>query len=439
MTVVPAAHAASGDLTWDRLVGGSGDDVLNVVAEAPGGGVYVAGGLRATTQDFVVARFGADGAKAWTRAYAGPEGAENEVVSGAVDGAGNLFVVGANTIGGLDRSWTLIKYSPAGRRLWLRTVVGPKLPQFPVIINRVATLTPVGVVVDRSGNAYVAARCVDNLTALSGVVLTKISAGGVRTWARTYTGPAEVDRPVDVAMDRAGAVYISGVGYRGLSGFDLLVLKFEASGRLAWARYRDGGVGDTLDMQSAIAVTPAGSAYVATTTGPDSEHHPLLVKFTRGGETAWEETGALVAPGGFGQYRDVVVTPWAQALVAGTLEWSPPIAMFVMVGPAPPSMGVGGGITGTGANDAGILAALDAERALSFVAGTTDTGGANQDIFVSEWSGVGDPPWTRTYDGDAHSEDAPRALLSSGDSVYVAGYVSTAGAGRDGVLLKYER
>jgi hypothetical protein len=255
-------------LSYATYLGGSGGDQGQGIAVDATGAVYVTG--QTTSADFptvhplqptlngfgdaFVAKLTADGAALVYATYLGGSGDENFDGAGiAVDAAGHAYVTGQTTSADFP-------------------TVHPLQP------------TSAGGAVD----AFVA----------------KLTADGAALVYATYLGGSGDDRGAGIAVDAAGAAYVtgstcsadfptvhplqptfgSGVGCIGVGnpGGDAFVAKLTADGAaLVYATYlggssdENGGSGD--DMGAGIAVDAAGHAYVTgATSSPDfPTAHPL--------------------------------------------------------------------------------------------------------------------------------------------------------------------
>ena len=203
----PSSRAAPGGLLWQHVYNGTGngEDVFTALAPAPNGGVYVAGYTFASSEDFVAARYGANGQRRWLRTYNGTGDGFDQLTAAAADGK-DLVVVGYSPTASGSVVTLIIKYSPAGKRLWVRAFGSSTL--IPDASQSVA--------VDRHGNIYVAATEYDPATSYN-IALAKYSSSGVRRWVRRYTGPG-IDLVGDLALDAAGDAYVTGGSFATTTG-----------------------------------------------------------------------------------------------------------------------------------------------------------------------------------------------------------------------------
>ncbi len=283
----------NGALAWATYYGGSDADFAWDIAVGPGGRVYVVGwtlspdlviqnpGGNAYVQptsaggfDVFLLRLNAQGVLEWATYYGGSgwEGYYDSHGMGlALDDQGNLFVVG------LTYSTDLPLRDPGGGAYLQGTLAG-------------------------APDAFV----------------LKFNASGGLEWA-TYYGGSGSDHAVDVAVDTAGNVYVT--GYTNASdfpvqdpgggayfqgtragGWDAFLIRFTGSGVRTWATYY-GGSDD--DYARSVATDPSGNAVIAGNTRssdfpvqdpgggayfqgiPGGGYDAFLVRFTPGGGRVW--------------------------------------------------------------------------------------------------------------------------------------------------------
>lgn len=304
---------ASGDtLVYSTYLGGSGDDAANGIALDSAGNSYVTGNT--TSSDFntrnplqpasrggsetFIAKLSPDGSQLIYSTYLGSSG-EDVGYGIAVDTAGAAYVTGYTTANDFnvqaplqpsnrgDFDAFIAKLNPAGSALSYSTYLG-------------GTGGDLGsaIVVDGSGNAYVTGYTTSPdfntknplQSAYRGgfdLFVAKLNAAGSALTYSTYLGGADDDQGYSLAVDGAGAVYITGStasvdfpvknplqsARKGSS--DAFVTKINAAGSdLSYSTYL-GGSGQ--DAGRGIVVDASGNVYlVGDTTSTDfSIKNPL--------------------------------------------------------------------------------------------------------------------------------------------------------------------
>jgi hypothetical protein len=106
-------------------------------------------------------------------------------------------------------------------------------------------------------------------------------------WVRRYNGAGnDVDKPVGIAVDNSGNVYVTGGSIGNGTYFDYVTLRYYPDGDTAWIRrYAEYG-GGGYQAPTAIAVDGSGNVYV---TGQNQGDY-LTIKYYSNAETAWVRT-----------------------------------------------------------------------------------------------------------------------------------------------------
>jgi len=194
---------------------------------------------------------------AWTKSYDDPTNANDQARGVAVDGSGNVVVVGGEWRGDLSQSgnWLLRKYDAAGNLLWSQDYNNPG--------NSIDLAT--GVAVDGSGNVVVVGD--ENRTDLgqgSNWRIRKYDAAGNLLWSQDYNNPSNSDDSAfGIAVDGSGNVVVVGLEVRNDLGQSTngRIRKYDAAGNLLWSRdYNTPG--NEPDGLYGVAVDGSGNVVV---------------------------------------------------------------------------------------------------------------------------------------------------------------------------------
>lgn len=270
LVVTPArAATVSSETTW----GGAASEVTNGVAVAADGSTYLTGFTTSfdpfgQLQLFLV-KHGVDGAVTWQRTWEGPDQFGNdEGTDVAVASDGSVFVTGA-TQGNLGDALVL-KFASDGSLLWQRRWDGG------------ATERGTALALAGDGSVYV----VGGTTLGDGnLVLLRFAPDGTLLSQRML-GPASGD---GVAVAPDGSVYVTGTAARPGGGADVVLVKFDPAGTLAWQRAYSGS--EIADARGGVTVAADGSAWVAgaiQATSPKVVVDALIVRFDADGNLLWD-------------------------------------------------------------------------------------------------------------------------------------------------------
>ena len=257
------------------------------------GNAYVLGDTPATNV-LNIKKFDPNGNVLWQNTYDDP----TYNLSGvwiAVDGAGSAVVL-ANIVRSTDgqpNGWLTLKYDTNGNLLW----VAP----FPRAVSNGAR-----VIVDMSGNIYVAGTG----------VLTKYSPSGAVLWQDSSGNSGQ---PYSMALSIDGN-RIAIAGKTGITGLDFKAVMFDSNGNLLWSftsaslyPANDVAFRSNFDYETYFA----SGTYLAQDPNP---YQMVLVKFDAGGNQVWSRNYSV----GDSAYRVAVA---ADGIVAtgvdsnGYLDW----------------------------------------------------------------------------------------------------------------------
>lgn len=327
----------AGTRLWATYYGGTSDDYGTGCAADTAGNVFLAGYTYSNAgiasggaqtgfggiQDAFLVKFSPAGARTWATYLGGVN--EDQATGCAADVAGNVYLAGytgstaglasggfQTSFGGAYYDAFLVKYNPAGSRLW-STYYGGAGDDFGGACAVDAASGAVFVTGYTSSTAGIASGGFNNAFTPGGYYdgfLVKFNPSGSRAWA-TYYGGEGNDFVTGCAVDGTGKIFLSGYtnsttgiaagGYQNTIGtagnFDAFLVKLNASGSRAWSTYY-GNAG--IEYGNACALDAAGNIYLAGSTtsstgiayagfknsysgGTDA----FLAKFTTNGGRTW--------------------------------------------------------------------------------------------------------------------------------------------------------
>jgi uncharacterized delta-60 repeat protein len=364
---------------------------------------------------------------AWVRRYNGPANSYDYAQAVAVDGCGNVYVIGTSYGSSTYDDYATIKYYPNGDTAWVRRYDGPE---------NFEDWAAAAIAVDGSGNVYLTGTTL-GISGRRDYATIKYQADGDTAWVRIYNGLANGhDFAYAIAVDSSGNVYVTGTSYGSGTYDDYATIKYYPNGDTAWVR-RYNGPGNYLDWANAIAVDGLGNVYV---TGYDFGSSPdyATIKYYPNGDTAWVRRYNGPADSLDGAVS-IAVDAWGNVYVTGTSYGS-----------------------GTGEDYATIRYYPDGDTAwLRRYNGPADSSDEASEIVVDSWGNVyvtgrsygtgtsfdyatikyssnGDTAWVRRYNGPADSLDGARSIaVDAWGNVYVTGTSYGSGTGEDYATMKY--
>ncbi len=208
-------YSPSGDTLWTRRWDGSlGDDIPDALGVDASGNVNITGTSRgANGNDVLTLSYGPGGNVRWNQRYDGPSGGTDEGRDLAVDRWGNVAVAGTDSSTSVDA--LVLKYDSLGALCWVRTYNG----------SGNSSDAAQDLCSDPLGHFYIAGRSV-GLGTQDDFFATEYDSAGNRIWVQRYDGQQGYDEALDIGLDRAGNVYVTGQSWGGATSWDGATIKY---------------------------------------------------------------------------------------------------------------------------------------------------------------------------------------------------------------------
>lgn len=349
----------------------------------------------------------------------------------AIDKNGNVYVGGTcdNTADSTGYDIVIVKYSSTGVILWTAKYAG----RFNESLYKM--------VIDTSGNVYafgeISQTSVNNY---ADYLTIKYNTSGIQQWASIYSGETQYnDLPVDMAIDPAGNVYVTGRSAPASNPDydDYVTVKYNTNGVQQWvARYN--GTGNLYDYPSSIAVDAAGNSYVTGySKGVTISNECATVKYNSSGVQQWAARYSAFAQGSC-----VSTDAAGNVFVAGFTGTSNHDFLTIKYNSAGVQRwaktydGVG---NQNGHTDEAYAIAVDPAGNV-IVTGKSYGGTTKYDFATVKYDSAGVQQWVSRYDEAGTLDEVPSCITTdSSGNIYVAGHCSNniAGTDRDFATLKY--
>ena len=392
--------------------------------------VYVAGYVAALGRDLSLVKY-VDGVEAWTRIYDAPAHGSDEARAVAAKGTA-IYTAGQRQSKAGDFDLLLIRWDRGGERVWTRAYDSGSR-QFDGAYD---------VAVDGDGNVTVIGTSVSTAGGSDWVVIS-YRADGTRRWVARYDGPAHLtDEAARMVLDSAGNVYVVGYSGSAANGDDALVVKYSKSGARLWAR-RYNGEGNGLDEAYSLRARPGGGVYVAGITyRPTTGYDGLLLAYNAAGTRLF----MAAATGGWSTdisetqaFLDLEVLPGGDILCGGyDARYADGYAMDryrVQYSPAGDPWLFAWEFSGDAWNEWITDLAKDAQGG-AYVTGTLATSSTSSQIYTQRIC-AGGTGWRSKWPTTPTWKDEPAAIAVNGVNAYIVGRHYVTATDYDQALLGY--
>jgi hypothetical protein len=266
---------ASGDTLWSRSYDAYGAEYGYSIQQTSDSG-YIIAGYASYYGDVWLLKTDASGDTLWTKTYGGPAMDGGNSVQQTFDGgyiiAGYTFSYGA----GLDDVY-LIKTDSSGDTIWTRTYGGPNYDGAYSVRQT-------------SDSGYILTGWTESFGAgFNDVYIIKTNVSGDTLWTRAYGGTSW-DEGQSVQQTSDGGYIIAGeTGSIGAGSLDFWLIKTNASGDTLWTRTYGGW---NREESYSVHQTTDGGYIIAGYTGTYGAggYDVYLVKTNASGDTLWTRT-----------------------------------------------------------------------------------------------------------------------------------------------------
>jgi len=289
-------YSHNGRRLWVRRHNSPGSkiNVANALAVDGAGNVYIAG--NSNNNDYHLLKYDTHGNLLWES----NPGVNGQPSALSIDSRGNVYVFGQATLNN-SLVYSTIKYSPKGRKLWVKKYKSPG--SWGTIAKSMA--------VDRQGNVYVTGYSyyIDGQSEQYAYATLKYDTHGTLLWESLQS---IVGEPVAVAVDGQGNVYVTGGVEFVISGNSAFItIKYNADGKFLWKSRYMPGIGSYYPV--AMAIDDLGNVYITGGAQYRTISDYFTIKYDTNGTLLWQSSyigGGPMAMTLDGQ-GNVYVSGWA--------------------------------------------------------------------------------------------------------------------------------
>ena len=328
--ITTSSFAPDGALRWTQTWNSTGtnSDQARGITMGPGGILYVVGntpGPQSFANVLILGYDAVTGALLKTIRYSSGPAKSETGASIVTDAAGNIYVGGTTSGDGLDVM--TMKFNPAGVLQWKRTWDGPAFSPF-------SSDSVQKVLLDSAGNLLVLITGMMASNQPDYVVVKYAGGAGTTLWEANW-GVSGGDYPVDMEIDAANDIYVTGIGIDFIDKYSTIKLN-GTNGQLIWQFYDAFGndhsaTGLFLDGNGGVLITGASD--------PEGNHSNFNDQFftvkrdATTGAQLWTHVYGQICVGCYDVPSDVRVDSAGNTFVVGRTS-SPPysndIILFVL-------------------------------------------------------------------------------------------------------------
>jgi hypothetical protein len=216
---------SSGNLTWQKKVNAGSNEEFRDIAIDNSNNIYAVGyeGSSNGTTNCYITKWDTSGNLTWQRRIGGTYGCSFNAV--ATDSSGNIYAVGTEYVStnSVNNQAYITKWDSSGNLTWQRKIGGNGNNFFS------------SVACDNSGNIYAVGQETITSSPYDKAFITKWNASGNLTWQRrldsSYSGCFE-----EISLDNTGNIYTCGYFYTIENANNAIVIKWDSSGNILWQR-----------------------------------------------------------------------------------------------------------------------------------------------------------------------------------------------------------
>ncbi len=445
-------YNSSGSFQWARLYNSpySQDDRPVAIGIDLSNNVIVTGyadidPLATSNYDFQTIKYDSAGSQLWVVRTGSVYSQDDQSYDIAVDNSGNIFVTGIADVdpfpASSDYDFMTVMYNASGSLQWNNS------PNFYAGTFTGGDDLSSSLVLDGSGNVYVAGGVINNITQKDATVVKYDIASGNQVWAKNYNGQGDFSENarsivVDANRNSYAAGYTTAAG-QNLNG---CISKFDPSGALLCSYFYNGIKNDDDEFNS-IAISSGGSIYAVGFTKVSGEKsNMLLIKWNSATcDTIWTRTYDFAKQSD--KAESLVIDASGNIYVTGRSDSNPVDSIdnndIVTIKYDPNGNVLWPQRYNSASNlrDEPTKVILDNNGDV-IVGGITEIG--DDDIFVIKYnSNTGLPVWAQpiVYDGPFANDDRLTDITVDGsNNIFVSGYSQTgiSPSTNDPVILKYD-
>jgi hypothetical protein len=265
------------------------------------------------------------------------------------------------------------------------------------------------------------------------IIVTKHNNANVELWTQVWSNTAYdgLDMAADLTIDSNGDIIVVGTTQLSLTNYDAVVVKYSSAGALLWSQTFNGTTSGPDGFVTVLAIGTTIYCGGSILNNVLQQHDALAVKYNGAGQVEWSHTYNSSNNLRDGHNRiaisgsNVIFYGGVQTL-ANPITWTMVRLELNATSGAQVSANLANNASATFTQITDID--IDAQDNI-YIAGHVNSA-QGKDLKVVKLVSMA-VSWTFTYNGPANLDDEANCIDVSGSFVYVAGYTTTAGTGKD--------
>jgi hypothetical protein len=252
-----AKYSPQGKLLWEKQVNNDFDDYINDIAVDSRGNIFIIGVSQSpgpSSFGFFLFKYSSQGQLLWKKRLGDFRGDDFRGEDVAVDSGGNVFATGNILKNGTYDSdnLSIVKYSPQGKVLWKKKLLDR---------NDYSTFQS-EIEIDSHGNVFITAEKTE--TGKTDAFIVKYSPQGKLLWKNQFD-PIDVYSSSRIAFNSRNDVFVTGSTYaqpddQGYAKSDVWIAKYSSEGKLLWKKQlgtaeRDASFDIAVDRRGDVFIT----------------------------------------------------------------------------------------------------------------------------------------------------------------------------------------
>lgn len=420
------------NILWESRYNGTGnhiDRVSDMYVDAAGN-VYVTGSSYSTTTlfDIVTIKYNSAGVQQWASVFNDATNGTDVGVGLVVDGSGNVYVAGS-CLDGTNQDICVIKYNSAGAQQWQVYNGGSFLDEARDIV------------IDNAGEPIVVGGTQSSSTNMNFRTVKFNSVSGAVTWFQDFSNSTDIDVAIKAVVDASDNITVTGMSFNTGQDFNIRTIRYNSVGTQQWStQYNHNSTINSYDEPVDIAIDGTGNTFVLgkVFNGAASFEDVLVVKYSVAGAVI--DNAVINGPASDDDVPcDFVIDASNNIYVAGNKRSSTSAQDYFVAkfDNALTQLWIDSYNSTSNDFDEATSLAFDPTGSFLFSTGTSKL--SNNDYFTIKYNTTtGARVWSTRFNGPSNQNDEAKFIMTdAAGNIYVSGDSRGTGSNYDFSTIRY--